>query len=457
LLAPEQPSDGKVVPGARIRRPTIDGVTGPEPTAHWLGGVDRWNRTHGWASDVLLAVALLAVFGALSVGSAQGLYWQRGWLIGLIAAFGVLHVTVAFRQHAPEVAYLVASAALLVIALAPDARVVHPVSGGPTRVPAPFVPSSLVFLVLLYSVAARANPARSRSVLVIALAGVGIMTGTTADTLRQLVNGSWLIVFYVGVGLALIVVSTWSLGRFALVRRLRAVTERAEAARFAVLEERGRIAREMHDIVAHSLAVIVRQAEGGAFVAEQDPSGAGRALRTIADAGRSALSDMRGLLGVLHEPEADPGAHVDAGAVPAAPRPTLADLPRLVAGVRDSGVDVWLSESGARFAVGPATELAVYRLAQEGLTNAVKHAGPGAQVGVALCWAPDGLTVAVVDDGGEVPVPMPMPVPGTGAGLQGMRERVAAVGGTFSVAPGDRGFQVRARFPRVTQSSEGPG
>ena len=435
-------------------------MTGPEPTAHWLGGVERWNRTHGWASDGLLALALVAVFGALSVSSAQGLHWQRGWLIVLVAAFGVLHVMVAFRQHAPEVAYLVASAALLVIALAPDARVVHPVSGGPTRVPALFVPSSLVFLVLLYSVAARANPARSRAVLVIALAGVGIMTGTTADALRQFVNGSWLILFYVGVGLALIVVLTWNLGRFALVRSQRAVIERAEAARFAVLEERGRIAREMHDIVAHSLAVIVRQAEGGAFVAEQDPNGAGRALRTIADAGRAALSEMRGLLGVLREPEADPRAHVDAGQVAAAPQPTLADLQRLVAGVREGGVDVWLSESGARFAVGPATELAVYRLAQEGLTNAVKHAGPGAQVGVALCWAPDALTVEVVDDGGAAPgqpglhaPPAERPVPGAGAGLSGLRERVVAVGGTFSAAPRERGFRVRARFPRTAGSA----
>ena len=449
-------------PGTRIGRPTIDDVTGPGPTAHWLGGVERWIRTRGWASDVLLALALLAVLGALSVSGAQGLHWQqRGWLIVLVAAFVVLHVTVAFRQHAPEVAYLVATAALLVISLAPDARVVHPVSGGPTRVPAEFVPSSLVVLVLLYGVAARANTARSRAALVIALAGVGIITGTTADALRQFANGSWLVVFYVGVGLAIIVVLTWNLGRFALVRRQRAVTERADAARFAVLEERARIAREMHDIVAHSLAVIVRQAEGGAFVAEQDPRGAGRALLTIAETGRSALRDMRGVLGVLREPHADARAHVDAGEVAAAPQPTLADLPRLVAGVKDSGVDAQLTESGARFAVGPATELAVYRLAQEGLTNAVKYAGPYAQVGVALCWATDGLTVEVVDDGGAAaPVqpglhhpPTARPVPGAGAGLRGLRERIVAVGGTFSAAPREHGFRVRARFPRTVGSA----
>ena len=115
---------------------------------------------------------------------------------------------------------------------------------------------------------------------------------------------------------------TWNLGRLAQVRRRRALTERAESARLAVLEERARIAREMHDIVAHSLAVIVRQAEGGAFVAERDP-GAGRAdLRTIAGAGRGALADMRGLLGVLRDPASGVAdvAAADAGRPAAAGR-----------------------------------------------------------------------------------------------------------------------------------------
>jgi signal transduction histidine kinase len=448
------------VSGTAEPGPTIDGVTGSGPAAHWLGGVEQWNRAHGWASDALVALGLLAVLGALSVSSTHGLHWKRGWVIVLVVAFVVLHVTVAFRQHAPALAYVAASAALLVIALAPDARVLHPVSGGPSRVPAPFLPSSLVFLVLLYGVAARANRAISRAALVIALAGVGIITGTAANALRQLANGSWLVVFYLAVGLAIIVVLTWNLGRFALLRRQRAVTERAEAARFAVLQERARIAREMHDIVAHSLAVIVRQAEGGAFVAEQDPHGAGRALRTIADTGRSALMDMRGLLGVLRAPQTDRIADVGAATAAAAPQPTLADLPRLVDSVRDSGVDARLTESGDRFSIGPATELAVYRLTQEALTNAVKHARPRAQVRVALCWAPDGLTVEVVDDGGPAcgrPAPHERPaeraMPGAGAGLQGLRERIAAAGGTFSAAPRERGFGVRARFPRTVGSA----
>jgi signal transduction histidine kinase len=167
------------------------------------------------------------------------------------------------------------------------------------------LPSSLVFLVVLFSVAARASAARSRAALVIALAGVGIATGTAADALRRFTAGGWLITFYLGVGFGLSVLMTWNLGRLALVRRQRAATERAEAARLAVLEERARIAREMHDIVAHSLAVIVRQAEGGAFVAGQDPRAAGRVLQTIAGTSRSALADMRGLLGVLRDPASD--------------------------------------------------------------------------------------------------------------------------------------------------------
>ena len=109
---------------------------------------------------------------------------------------------------------------------------------------------------------------------------------------------------------------------------------------------------------------------------------------------------MRGVLGVLREQEPGPSS-----------RPALADLAPLVAGVREAGVHAELTESGVPFTLGATTELAVYRLVQEGLTNAVKHAGPRARVAVVLSWQPEALIVAVADDGGEVPVPMPMPMP----------------------------------------------
>ena len=224
-----------------------------------------------------------------------------------------------------------------------------------------------------------------------------------------------------------------------------------------MLEERARIAREMHDIVAHSLAVIVRQAEGGAFVAGQDPRAAGQVLQTIAGTSRSALADMRGLLGVLRDPGSgsggEPGGSSEAEPV-AAPQPGLADLPRLVAGVRDTGVDAELTESGAPFAIGAATELAVYRLAQEGLTNAVKHAGPRAHVAVALVWQPQELTVEVVDDGGGS---MPAhAVPGAVLGCRGCvtgSPRWAARSARYHAswalpsAPGSRARRVRHDDP----------
>jgi signal transduction histidine kinase len=411
---------------------------------HWRDRVDRWSKAHGWASDALTGSGLVVVLGVLSISGAQGMHWSPAWAVVLVTSFAVLQLSVVFRRFAPAAAYASASLAMLVIVLAPDGRVVDQVAGGPTRVPALFLPSSLVFLLVVYGVAARVEVAGGRVVLAVALVGVAIATASTADALRQFTAGGWLVTFYFGAGVTVSVLMAWNLGRLAAVRRARALIERAESARVAVLEERARIAREMHDIVAHSLAVIVRQAEGGAFVAERDPARAVQALQTIAEAGRGALTDMRGVLGALRDQEPGPSS-----------RPTLSDLAPLVAGVREAGMHAELTESGVPFALGATTELAVYRLAQEGLTNAVKHAGPRARVAVVLTWQPEALIVTVVDDGGEAPVPLP--VPGTGAGLQGMRERVVAVGGTFSAAPSDRGFQIRAHFPRRSQSSGGPG
>ena len=106
-------------------------VTVPEPAAHWLGGVERWNRAHSGAGDALVALAFAAVLGGLSISGSQGLHWSLVWVIVLIVAFAVLHLTVAFRRRWPGFAYAAASVALLVIVLAPDGQVTHPVSGGP--------------------------------------------------------------------------------------------------------------------------------------------------------------------------------------------------------------------------------------------------------------------------------------------------------------------------------------
>ena len=156
---------------------------GPEPD--WLGRVDRWARSHGWAADALATLAVLAVLGGLSVGGAQGIRWSAGWVAALIACFAVLHLTVAVRSRAPEAAFLVAAAAMLVIVFAPDGRVTDHVPGGPAHMPALFLPSSLVFLLVLYSAASRLAADRSRVALAIALVGVAIATRSTAGALAS--------------------------------------------------------------------------------------------------------------------------------------------------------------------------------------------------------------------------------------------------------------------------------
>jgi signal transduction histidine kinase len=401
----------------------------------------------GWGPDVLIALACAATLGALSLSGAHGIHWSTVWAWTLVACFVVLHATVAVRGHSPLTAYAVACAAMLVVVLAPDGRVVDPAPGSAQHVPALLLPSTLAFLLPLYAVADRvADEARTRICLAGALVGVVITAAATGASLRGLFAGGWLVGVYVGLALALLVLLTWNLGRLARARRARLEVERAETARLAVLEERSRIAREMHDIVAHSLAVIVRQAEGGAFVVDRDPASAGEARAAIADTGRRALDDMRGVRAVLRRPDREPDQQPDEqpAELLADPPPGPADIPALLTEVRASGVDADLDETGEPSPVGDSVGLAAYRVVQEALTNVVKHAGAGARVAVRLDWRADGLVVEVVDDGNGTAAPLP----GAGAGLEGLRERAAAVGGTITAEPLTRGFRVRACFPR---------
>ena len=198
----------------------------------------------------------------------------------------------------------------------------------------------------------------------------------------------------------------------------------ADAAR-AAAEERARVARDMHDILAHAVSLMVVQAEAGPVVVRSDPARAEQAFGAIADAGRDAMVQLRRMLGVL---KADEGQRL--------PQPTLAQLPELVRRTAE------LEVTGEPRPVPPDTEIAVYRIVQEALTNTVKHAA-ARHVAVLLDWSSDQLDVTVTDDGrGKAP--------GTvgGHGLIGIRERAAACGGTAEAGPRPGGgFEVRARLP----------
>lgn len=213
--------------------------------------------------------------------------------------------------------------------------------------------------------------------------------------------------------------------------------EREESARRAVEEERARIARELHDVVAHQMTVMTIQAEGARRIANEADPRIREALDTIKATGHSALSEMRRVVGLLRENESQ--------SPELAPLPRLADLGTLVEQVRSAGVPVELSFDGEVRALADGVELSAYRIVQESLTNAVQHGGPGVSANVAVTYRDDSLEVLVVDDGRGAAA---APSNGGGHGLVGMKERVSVLGGSFEAGakPGG-GYRVRARIP----------
>jgi signal transduction histidine kinase len=241
-----------------------------------------------------------------------------------------------------------------------------------------------------------------------------------------------------------VIAGVWGLGRWlrwrhgeteALqARATQLERDREEASRAAVAHERARIARELHDLVAHGLAVTVLQAQAAQRVLADDPAAARRSLVSIETLGRQGLAELRRLLGLLDE---------RGEASPLDPAPTLARLDELVEQVREAGLPVTLKVQGSRSDVPAGVDLSAYRIVQESLTNALKHAGEGARVDLSLTYRPDELEIVVADDGPAVTT-----LPGTGRGLIGMRERVGLYGGTLEAGRRQEGgFEVRVLMP----------
>jgi signal transduction histidine kinase len=214
--------------------------------------------------------------------------------------------------------------------------------------------------------------------------------------------------------------------------------ERAQEIRLAATAERARIAREMHDVVAHSLSVTISQADGGRYAARTDPQAAIAALETISVTGRQALNDMRALLGVLRQDDDQP----------LAPQPDADIIPDLVEQVRDGGLDVSLEIAGRARKLPPGPALAAYRIVQESLTNVLKHAGPTSRAWVRLNWEPNGLVIEVIDDGRGAGAGLNGIDTGGGQGIRGMTERATLHGGRLEAGPRvGGGYAVRALLP----------
>lgn len=385
-------------------------AAGPGP--RWLGA----------AGQVALAAGMAAVLLPVGWASVVDGDIARGWVVALLTALVVVHGAVATARRHPVLSYAAGAAAMFVLVVAPDLGGAAAVQAGSEYAPV-LLPSSLCFFVLLYGVSARAVSPWPTAALGVGLIGC-LITTTRLWSFAGVVLEGWAWSLILATATVGGTVAAWALGRFRATRSewVAQLEEKGAA------DERRRIAREMHDVVAHSLAVVVSQAEGGRLVVGGSPERAADILDTIAGTGREALNEMRGLLGVLRDEDA-----------PSAPQPGLADLPALVARMRQAGLDVdYAAEPFG--VVPPGVGLTAYRVVQEALTNVARHA-PGRPASVAVRRTDDELEVVVTDDGRRGTDAAP------GRGITGMTERVEAVGGRLEAGPGASGWTVRARIP----------
>ena len=273
----------------------------------------------------------------------------------------------------------------------------------------------------------------------------GVAAAIAVVTVESLIDPalSWAEIVFGGV----VMFVAWYVGRRLRLREERAaelLREQAAEARRIVTEERARIARELHDVVAHRVSLMTVQAGAARAVAAEDPEGALRAMGAVEEAGRQALEELRHLLGVLR-PETD----LDG----LGPQPGLADLPRLVEQIRGAGVDASLTvDAAVRSGLPARVDLFAYRIVQEALTNVIKHAGPGAHAEVRLSTDRGGVVIEVLDDGaGTALAPGSSAAEGgarQGHGIVGMRERALLLGGALDAGPRPgRGFRVVANLP----------
>jgi len=409
--------------------------------ADYPGSVEwvyAWLRRHPWLVDGTLAVLLLAGAANAYLGN-----------LPVLPASLVLAGTVAVRRRFPVSAYAVALAIATVQVI---------VGIGPTFTNSPLQPTfaDVGVLVLLYTVAAE----RPRRISLPGLATCVVLF--LAVVARYNPGGNQQqhhLEFFLVTSLLYVLAPTsaWVLGDSMGTRRaysaaleeraVRAERERDTQAQIVAAAERARIARELHDVIAHNLSVMVVQADGGAYAFDAAPERSRQALAEIGRTGRQALSEMSSLLGVLR---------TDPEVAPLAPAPAAAEIGQLVTQARELGMRVTQTVEGTARPLPGGLELSVYRIVQEALTNVRKHAGPEAAAEVTLRYGPDELLVRVADDGrGAAGLPRynaAAPDPG-GHGLTGMRERAATYGGTVRAGPRPAGgFEVTAHLPLMLVS-----
>ncbi|MGB3633880.1 MAG: sensor histidine kinase [Rubrobacteraceae bacterium] len=380
------------------------------------GTSSSWLRERLWLVDVVVALAVFAYnYTLLSLpGYIPDGLWPG---IGIVVAVGLCAPYVLRRRYPLIVFGIILLTAWLQLALGLGVYA-----------------ADIMLAFALYNVAARFRwpisvPAAAAVVLWVLLAVVPRMDGGLSQPF-------------------VVVVVAWTWGTMVRIRRdyVDGLKERARQlerekesqARVVAAEERARIAREIHDIVSHSLSAVVVMAEGASLKVRSEPERAEKAMVTVRDTGRNALAEMRRMLDVLRDGET--GSH--------APQPGIAQLGPLIEESRASGLPVEMTVQGEPVEVTAGVDLVVYRVVQEALTNARKHAGSSLRkVEVQLRYEGDSLEVQITDDGTGLGA-IPNSEPDGGHGLVGMQERVAAYGGKLRTGPRPGGgFEVVATLP----------
>jgi signal transduction histidine kinase len=380
-----------------------------------MSAIYAWLRRHPIFVDSVLA-GVVALFGT---GQILVSPWPQ------VPITAVLTGAVVLRRRAPAAAFAVAALAGLW----------ELVTTNPSG-------SDVALLILLYTVAAYRPRRLSIAALITCLVGGAAallfwepapVGGPLLDRVLgggALFGGTCLLAWVLGDSMR------YRRGYYAALedRAARLEAERDAQAKVAAAAERARIARELHDVIAHHVSVMVVQADGARYALRSDPRTTEHALAAISGTGRQALTEMRRLLGVLRTAG-------DQAAL--APVPGLGELRELLDQARAAGLAVSYTLTGTPRELPEGAELAAYRVVQESLTNTRKHAGLAASADVTLRYEPDGLTVEVTDDGIAAPAS-----DGGGHGLAGMRERIEMYGGTVQAGPlPGSGFRVLARLP----------
>ncbi|MEU2131610.1 sensor histidine kinase [Streptomyces sp. NPDC018352] len=387
-------------------------------------------RRHPTGVDCFWAVVLLGLSGmSMAVMPRSGT--ER--IAAVLIILG-LCVVVALRRRAPEKMLLLAitmGVAQLVTGVGPGV-------------------ANFAMLVIVFTVATVGERWASRLALVCSLCAAGVSTLRWPQEAPQ---GGWAQQTFIVIVLTVPFVLAWVLGDSMRTRRAyfsqleeraaRLEREREAQSKVAVAAERARIARELHDVVAHNVSVMVVQADGAAYVMDAAPDQAKQALETISSTGRQALAEMRRLLGVLRTGDAqESGEYV--------PQPDVDQIEDLIEQVRQAGLAVDFKIEGTPRPLPSGVELTAYRIVQEALTNTRKHGGPDAGASVRLVYFDDGLGLLIEDDGRGAAHELYEDggADGAGHGMIGMRERVGMVGGTLDAGPRPGGgFRISALLP----------